>query len=134
MAGSAMPTTVASRAAMPEPSTVAATTHRPRALFIRRARSGWGAVVSLMRHEPRSVRHNSRSKLVRTDRGYTLPSHLGGFRRRRRPGRAGARGQDRTAQDQHKGDADRGGQVLAEDQDAERDRDGGVDVGDDGGA
>ena len=32
MAGSAMPTTVASRAAMPEPSTVAATTHRPRAV------------------------------------------------------------------------------------------------------
>src|ERR1039457_2969322 len=29
MAGSAMPTTVASRAAMPEPSTVAVTTHRP---------------------------------------------------------------------------------------------------------
>ncbi len=36
MAGSAMPTTVASRAAMPEPSTVAATTQRPRALFSRR--------------------------------------------------------------------------------------------------
>ena len=42
MAGSAMPTTVASRAAMPEPSTVAATTHRPRALFIRRPASAWG--------------------------------------------------------------------------------------------
>src|SRR5260370_53221 len=37
MAGSAMPTTVASRAAMPEPSTVAATTHRPGALDSRRA-------------------------------------------------------------------------------------------------
>ena len=36
MAGSAMPTTVASRAAMPEPSTVAATTQRPRAVDIRR--------------------------------------------------------------------------------------------------
>ena len=37
MAGSAMPTTVASRAAMPEPSTVAVTTHRPGAVDIRRA-------------------------------------------------------------------------------------------------
>jgi hypothetical protein len=45
MAGSAMPTTVASSAAMPEPSTVAATTQRPRALFIRRAVSGWLAGV-----------------------------------------------------------------------------------------
>ena len=37
MAGRAMPTTVASSAAMPEPSTVAATTQRPRAVDIRRA-------------------------------------------------------------------------------------------------
>jgi len=52
MAGSAMPTTVASSAAMPEPSTVAATTQRPRALFSRRpgapgALAVWDAVVSL---------------------------------------------------------------------------------------
>jgi hypothetical protein len=32
MAGKAMPTTVASSAAIPEPSTAAAMTHRPRAL------------------------------------------------------------------------------------------------------
>jgi hypothetical protein len=36
MAGSAMPTTVASRAAIPEPSTVAASTQRPLPLEYRR--------------------------------------------------------------------------------------------------
>jgi len=46
MAGRAMPTTVASSAAMPEPSTVAATTQRPCAVDIRRA--GVAAAVSVM--------------------------------------------------------------------------------------
>ena len=48
MAGSAMPTTVASSAAMPEPSTVAVTTQRPRAVDIRRAGLGSWAAVSVM--------------------------------------------------------------------------------------
>ena len=48
MAGSAMPTTVASSAAMPEPSTVAATTQRPCAVDIRRAGLGNWAAVSVM--------------------------------------------------------------------------------------
>ena len=49
MAGSAIPTTVASRAAMPEPSTVAASTQRPLALDIRRAGplAAPGAAVSV---------------------------------------------------------------------------------------
>ena len=47
MAGSAMPTTVASSAAMPEPSTVAATTQRPRA--VDRCRAGVAAAVSVMK-------------------------------------------------------------------------------------
>ena len=50
MAGRAMPTTVASSAAMPEPSTVAATTQRPRAVDIRRAGlPGGAAAVSVIR-------------------------------------------------------------------------------------
>ncbi len=54
MAGSAMPTTVASRAAMPEPSTVAVTTHRPGALDIRRAGlAACGVAISLMCPSPR---------------------------------------------------------------------------------
>ena len=53
MAGSAMPTTVASRAAMPEPSTVAVTTHRPGALDSRRAGlPAYGAAVWLMCSSP----------------------------------------------------------------------------------
>ena len=50
MAGSAMPTTVASRATMPEPSTVVATTQRARGLDIRRPGSlpAAGAGVSDM--------------------------------------------------------------------------------------
>ena len=53
MAGSAMPTTVASRAAMPEPSTVVVTTHRPRALDSRRpGLVGCAATASLMSPSP----------------------------------------------------------------------------------
>ncbi len=49
MAGSAMPTTVASRAAMPEPSTVAVIVHRPGAVDSRRAGvPGRAAAVSVM--------------------------------------------------------------------------------------
>ena len=40
MAGSAMPTTVASRLAMPEPRTVAAMTQRPRAVPYERGSGG----------------------------------------------------------------------------------------------
>ena len=44
-----MPTTVASRAAMPEPSTVAVTVHRPGAVDSRRAGvAGRAAAVSVM--------------------------------------------------------------------------------------
>ena len=53
MVGRAMPTTVASMAAMPEPSTVAVTTHRPRALDSRRpGLAACGAAVSLIGPSP----------------------------------------------------------------------------------
>ena len=48
-----MPTTVASRAAMPEPSTVVVTTHRPRALDSRRpGLPACGTAVSLIGPSP----------------------------------------------------------------------------------
>src|ERR1700751_4896918 len=46
IAGSAMPTTVASSAAMPDPSTVAASTQRPLLLLYRRSGVTSGAVLS----------------------------------------------------------------------------------------
>src|ERR1700760_171848 len=90
MAGSAMPTTVASSAAMPEPSTVAVTTQRPCALEMRRPEglaaagaagcamnaSSRGKLEPGRRGKPRPVRFIKEQKysdrttgLLRTDHG-----------------------------------------------------------------